>query len=242
MRNYPFTTQWERGDPQIETGRLEKEEGGIDVEHPNTHECPPSVPMDFTPHLTFPTKPLCSPHPSFHVLHPGFCEVVLLTLPGSPSLLSYLQTSTHCEDLLHSQGELASHQEEGSIGGPAPGRGLYSGAMKSWWKFFHSKQLTYHLIVLLSSWSQQLLHQHFTFENNCWKGAPAPPAVLLLRFCLRKSSTACLTSSRVKKLLHSVFISHRLICISQDSFQRWWKSTQIGFLGSWNRILEGTQC
>lgn len=42
-----------------------------------------------------------------------------------------------------------------------------------------------------------------TFENNCWSGAFIPA----LCFCPRKSSMTCLSSIRIKNLLHSVFTS-----------------------------------
>lgn len=67
-------------------------------------------------HISY--KASCARHIlNLKVLHPCFCEVVLLTLPGSPLLLLHkplLIVKTSCKGPFHSEGEWASHQDEGA--------------------------------------------------------------------------------------------------------------------------------
>ena len=195
--------------PQVETGRLEEEEGGTDAEHPNTHGYPSLVPADWLSHLTFHIKqPALTTFFTWHATSRLLwsCYTCSAWKPFSPfPTCNSLFVKMYLKGPFHLEGELVSHQMEGASRGPVLGHRLYSGTeIKTWWRCFHFNELVYtshdftFIMVLLAITS--------TFENNCWSGASIP-ALLLLCFCPRTSSMTCLSSIRIKNLLYSVFTS-----------------------------------
>lgn len=154
-----------------------------------------------------PYKAACT----YHILHLT-CHVRLLWSCLTCSAWKPFSLLSLCDSLFfvkmclkgpfHLKRELVSHQMEGASRRPVLGHRLYSGTeIKTWWRCFRLNELVYtshdftFIMVLLAITS--------TFENNCWSGAFIPA----LCFCPRKSSMTCLSSIRIKNLLHSVFTS-----------------------------------